>query len=232
MLASENGTLGKKNPVKSVPPGHPPWASLPMRALSLAHCSIKSAHAEMERQSTKRRSSHERHSKKSQVVLSKMDGMKHECSKLRDISLIFLRGVPLPDIKVVEVFIPKTPRELCSFGCLLCIITYPKKKIHLKNPSSFASPNFTPPAVVGCFHPSFLGTSLASTSSAHNAACCVTSTSAKAKRASKGSCRDNCPLRKSGSWSRHGVVWLELGWCGCMMVFGGKRCGIFWGVQI
>lgn len=122
----------------------------------------------------------------------------------------FLHGIPLPDIKVVEVFIPKTPRDLCSFGCLLCIITYQKKNVHLKNPSSFASPKFTPPAVVGCFHPSFLGTSLASTSSAHNAACCVTSTSAKAKRASKGSCRDNCPLRKSGSWSRHGVV--AFGW--------------------
>lgn len=116
-----------------------------MRALSLAHCSIKSAHAEMERQSTKRRSSHERYSKKSQVVLSKMDGMKHECSKLRDISPIFLHGIPLPDIKVVEVFIPKTPRELCSFGCLLCIITYQKKKKStLKTPAVLLPQNSHP----------------------------------------------------------------------------------------
>ena len=54
---------------------------------------------------------------------------------------------------------------------------------------------------------SFLGASLASTSSAHKAALCVTRCSASARRASKGSCRGSEAFRKSGSCHGMAMEW-------------------------
>ncbi len=78
-----------------------------MRALSLAHCSIKSAHAEMERQSTKRRSSHERYPKKN-PRWSYQQGMEWSINALSwETFPNLLNAIPLPDIKWLKLSLQK-----------------------------------------------------------------------------------------------------------------------------
>lgn len=145
----------------------------------------------------------------------------------------FLHGIPLPDIKVVEVFIPKTSRELCSFGCLLCIVTYPKKKKStLKTPAVLlpqsSHPQLlwvasTPPSWAPLWLPPHLPITRLVASPAPPLRPTALQrvavvTTARCGRAAPGA------VMGSFGWSLGGVAaWWFLG---------GKRCGIFWGPKI